>query len=112
MIHRRSFMNISLTVIPGIIFSDGRVFDDKRKLKYKLSLETPTKYFNGEQCFVHPRAGIIPGWGAGGRPRVVFLMNTQELSGSDVYKSELGFFTDNLGETWSKPQAIETLQPR
>ena len=44
---------------------------------YALSLDRPTALFEGDLCYVHPRAGIVPGAGAEGAPRVVM---TQALS--------------------------------
>lgn len=80
--------------------------------KYKLSLDNPTRYFDGENCFVHPRAGIIPSAGKNGLPRVVMTMATLDLSGSDVFKGAYGMQTDDLGKSWTTPTELRTLSPR
>ncbi|MDO6438995.1 exo-alpha-sialidase [Cyclobacterium sp. 1_MG-2023] len=81
-------------------------------VKYKLNLQSPTRYFDGENCFVHPRAGIIPLAGKGGNPRVVMTMTSQDLSGSDVFKAAYGMQTDDLGKTWTNPMELKALEPR
>ena len=81
-------------------------------VNYKLNLQSPTRYFDGENCFVHPRAGIIPLAGKGGNPRVVMTMTSQDLSGSDVFKAAYGMQTDDLGKTWTNPMELKALEPR
>jgi len=51
-----------------------------------LSLISPAKLFDGKRCWAHPRAGIVPGAGKEGLPRVVMTMNLLDLSGSDVFR--------------------------
>ena len=79
---------------------------------YQLHLETCAKLFDGKQCYTHPRAGMVPGAGMDGSPRVVMTMNTLDLEGSDVFKGVYGLHTDDLGKTWSQPQRLKTLDPR
>ena len=79
---------------------------------YRLTLETCAKLFDGKQCYTHPRAGIIPGAGIDGLPKVVMTMNTLDLEGSDVFKGMYGLHTDDLGKSWSEPQRLITLDPR
>jgi len=81
-------------------------------LKYHLSLDVPTKLFDGQQCWVHPRAGIIPTAGQSGLPRVVITMNTLQLSGSDVFKGMFDLHTNDLGKLWTEPRSLATLAPR
>ncbi|NLB26237.1 MAG: hypothetical protein GX820_06025, partial [Bacteroidales bacterium] len=71
-IGRRKFIDTS--VVGGISFLclpalAGNFFSGREKLKYDLSLDSPARYFDGESCFVHPRAGIVPGAGKNGLPR-------------------------------------------
>lgn len=82
------------------------------KVKYKFSLDIPTRHFDGKNCFVHPRAGIVPGAGKNGLPRVIITMTSHDLSGSDVFKEAYGLQTDDLGKTWTIPQEIKGLAPR
>ncbi|MAT15502.1 MAG: sialidase [Planctomyces sp.] len=55
--------------------------------------------FDGEYCWVHPRAGAIPGE----TPSVVMTMQKLWLKGSDVFKPLQEMRTDDLGETWQGP---------
>ncbi|QDU31725.1 hypothetical protein ETAA8_68850 [Anatilimnocola aggregata] len=79
---------------------------------YKLGREVPTKFYDGKTCWCHPRAGIVPGVGVNGAPRVVMTMNTLDVNGSDVFKAVYALHTDDLGKTWTKPAAQDPLKPR
>jgi hypothetical protein len=79
------------------------------ELAYRLKLETPARRFDGKESFCHPRAGIVPGIGKDGQPRVVMTMNTIDLSGNDVYKAMYGLHTDDLGKTWTEPVPVPPL---
>jgi hypothetical protein len=39
-------------------------------LDYRIDLQTPAKHFDGKESYCHPRAGIVPGAGKDGLPRV------------------------------------------
>jgi hypothetical protein len=71
----------------------------------------PTRLYDGQRCWCHPRAGIVPKAGREGLPRVVMTMNTLNVDGSDVFKAVFGLRTDDLGETWTEPSEIESLAP-
>jgi hypothetical protein len=96
---------ISLACIPALYYG-------KSKLDYALDLDVPTKLFDGKRCWCHPRAGIVPGGGQEGRPRVVMTMNNLDLAGSDVFYGMFGLHTDNLSLEWTDPKELETLAPR
>lgn len=85
---------------------------DRKHSPYGLTRDVPTKYFDGEHCWCHPRAGIVPQAGGDGRPRVVMTMNTMDLAGSDVFKGVYGLHTDDLGQTWTEAVELDTLVPR
>jgi hypothetical protein len=110
---RRDFLKVSL--IGGIsVWSlplRGHPFLSKNaKPGFRLSLDTPTRHFDEKRrSWVHPRAGIIPGAGKDGLPRVVMTMNL--ISGSDVFNTIYGLETDDLGETWTSPEEIIPLAP-
>ncbi len=80
--------------------------------RYQLTHKIPAHMYDGQRCWVHPRAGIVPGAGDAGLPRVVMTMNTLDVSGSDVFKEVYGLATDDLCETWSKPKSLESLAMR
>jgi hypothetical protein len=66
---------------------------------YELKLETITKGYDGKMCWVHARAGAIPG----SPPQVVLTMQKLLLTGSDVFYALNHLSTSDLGQTWTKP---------
>ena len=66
---------------------------------YSIRLDTVCKGFDGRTCWVHARAGAIPGR----VPVVVLTMQKLLLSGSDVFYALNEMRTDDLGEGWSGP---------
>ena len=61
---------------------------------YTVQLDTVSSGYDGTSCWVHARAGIIPG---ARRPSVVMTMHKLLLSGSDVF---FGNEHDALGKSW------------
>lgn len=53
--------------------------------------------YDGKTCWVHPRAGAIPG----GTPNVVLTMQKLLLTGSDVFFALNDTRSDDLGKSWS-----------
>ncbi|MEA3400537.1 MAG: sialidase family protein [Armatimonadota bacterium] len=76
---------------------------------YQIDLRPITSGFDGETCWVHARAGAIPGAGEEGRPAVVTTMQKLLLSGSDVFYTIHDMRTDDLGESWTGPSPHEGL---
>ncbi len=77
-------------------------------LNYKIRLDTIRRGWAQDfkevdasgyhkDCWVHARAGIIPG----GSPEVVVLMQRLQMSGSDVFFAFNDLSTKDLGKTWS-----------
>ncbi|MCB1275514.1 sialidase family protein [Prosthecobacter sp.] len=66
---------------------------------YEIRLETITKGYDGKMCWVHPRAGAIPG----SPPQVVLTMQKLLLTGSDVFYALNHVSTSDLGKTWTQP---------
>jgi len=66
---------------------------------YTLELDTIHRGYDGKTCWVHPRAGAIPGR----TPSVVLTMQRLLLTGSDVFYALNEMRTDDLGKTWSQP---------
>jgi len=79
---------------------------------YSKELGVAARLFDGKQCWVHPRAGIVPGAGRDDAPRVVMTMNTLDLDCSDVFKAMYDLHTDDLGKSWTEPRQRLALAPR
>lgn len=76
---------------------------------YQLKLDTIGDGFDKKSCWVHPRAGAIPGT----PPKVVLTMQKLLLTGSDVFYALNEMRTDDLGKTWSGPlEHLDTLGRR
>ncbi len=72
---------------------------------YDIDLQTISSGFDKETCWVHPRAGTIPGE----TPTVVLTMQKLLLSGSDIFYALNEMRTDDGGKTWSGPTEHENL---
>ena len=66
---------------------------------YELQLETVTRGYDGKTCWVHPRAGAIPG----PTPQVVMTLQKLLLTGSDVFYALNHVSSSDFGQTWTKP---------
>lgn len=77
-------------------------------IDYDIQLETISSGYDGKTCWVHSRAGTIPGE----RPIVVLTMQKLLLTGSDVFYALNEMRTDDLGTTWSGPTEHATLGRR
>jgi hypothetical protein len=66
---------------------------------FKIQLDVLSKGYDGKTCWVHPRAGTIPGE----KPSVVLTMQKLLLTGSDVFFALNEMRSDDLGKTWSGP---------
>jgi len=77
-------------------------------LDYHLELTTSWRGYDGETCWVHARAGAIPGGNIGNphpQPLVVMTMQKLWLGGSDVFYGLASLWTEDLGRTWTAPQS-------
>lgn len=63
----------------------------------EIKLETVTKGYDGKTCWVHPRAGAIPG----STPTVVMTMQKLLLTGSDVFYALNHTSSSDFGKTWT-----------
>ncbi len=68
-------------------------------VRYRTRLDTICSGFDKKTCWVHPRAGAVPGT----PPRVVLTMQKLLLTGSDVFYALNEMRTDDLGKTWTGP---------
>lgn len=111
MMHRRHFIQSSLVAGVSCLTSDQLLKAADNAPDYRLTTDVAAKLFDGKKCWCHPRAGIVPGAGNEGLPRVVMTMNTLHLSGSDIFKGMYSLQTDDLGKSWSEPKLMKTLAP-
>lgn len=112
MFTRRAFLKSSLVAGISTMTLPVTVRGEATALSKNVTRDVPTKLFDGTQCWCHPRAGIVPGTGEEGLPRVAMTMNTLDLSGSDVFKGVFTLESNDLSRTWTEPRAAETLAPR
>ncbi|QDV26790.1 sialidase family protein [Aureliella helgolandensis] len=66
-----------------------------------------TKGYDGKQCWVHARAGVVPTDDPQSAPTIVLTTQRLDITGSDVFHALHSAFSADLGETWSPlvPQA-------
>ncbi len=113
MLTRRRFLQSSLCAGISLSTFSGRPrIASAASETFRVTRDVPAKLFDGKRCWCHPRAGIVPGAGNDGNPRVVMTMNTMHLFGSDVFKGMYSLQTDDLSKTWTEPAQQETLAPR
>lgn len=65
--------------------------------------------FNGEDCWVHARAGVIPAGAPGNegqQPLVIMTMQKLQLSGSDLFSGLSELRSADLGRSWTEPVAL------
>lgn len=105
-------MRTALALIAALNLPAAAVAGGKEKpvptVSYKIKLETIRSGFDGKTCWVHARAGTIPGE----PPVVVLTMQKLLLSGSDVFYRLHEMRTGDLGNTWSGPAPHATLARR
>jgi hypothetical protein len=66
---------------------------------FDIQLDVVRRGYDGQTCWVHPRAGAIPG----ATPSVVLTMQKLLLTGSDVFYALNEMRSDDLGRSWSGP---------
>jgi hypothetical protein len=103
-ISRREFVSSSTIGISTLMLSRQLFGDELRAPAYKNNLRAANHLFDGRRCWVHPRAGIVPGAGRDRVPRVIITMNSHDLAGNDVFKAMYELCTNDLGKTWSEPR--------
>ena len=108
MIVRRQFIKSSLGY--GLSLCSLPLFSTTNKDHYRIRLDVAARLFDGQYCWAHPRAGIIPEVGRDGKPLVVMTMNKLDLAGSDVFKDMYGLHTSDLS-TWTPPRLMRQLAP-
>ena len=104
---RRNFLQsslCSLAAISGVSTVRGEAA--QRPLIESISKETLFRNRDGSGVtWFHPRGCLVPG--AQGQP--TFLMNLQEIGGSDYFGQVHWTESMDRGKTWSKPEPIAAL---
>lgn len=74
---------------------------------FTVELQIAHSGYDRKTCWVHTRAGIVPGSvdGSGNPFAVVMTMHELRLTGSDVYYPIHDLRSDDGGRTWSKPMS-------
>lgn len=98
---------LAVTFLLAVLPAVGQE-NELRRVDYDIQLDTVASGFDQKTCWVHPRAGTIPGE----TPIVVMTMQKLLLSGSDVFYALNEMRTDDFGNTWSGPVEHDTLGRR
>lgn len=106
--HRRKFLKS--TLISGISVygapAMARLLPQNlapKLVDLDLSLDVPTKLFNGKNCWSHPRAGIIPNPADIDNPQIIMAMYKLDLSGNDIFTGIYSLQAEAPGKPWTEP---------
>jgi hypothetical protein len=75
-----------------------------RPLDFRVKLETVLKHDDGKSLWFHPRIAAIPATGGESVPTVVMTLQ-KHLQVSDYYSGLSVMQTDDLGSSWTSPDA-------
>lgn len=75
---------------------------------YDVELTKASSGFDGNSCWVHARAGVVPSAEHGKPPRVVMTTQKLLLTGSDVFYALNQLWSDDSGATWSPARQIDS----
>lgn len=102
-------MKTRMALKPAVLFSIGAILGSCHPAArsssisdpagFRIQLDTISRGFDKISCWVHPRAGAIPGK----TPIIVLTMQKAKLAGSDIFGPLNEMRTDDLGGTWSAP---------
>lgn len=80
-----------------------------RPLDFKIRVDTVLKHDDGEFLWFHPRVAAVPGAAPSGGPAVVMTLQ-KHLQISDYYSGLSVMRSDDLGGTWTPPDACAELE--
>ena len=86
------------SLMPGADGSAG-----VKPVDFELSLDVPTKLFDGKNCWATPRAGIIPNPADRNNPQVIMAMYKLDLTGNDIFTGVYCLGVDAPNKPWSEP---------
>jgi len=89
----------SLVLIPRTVLLAESPQPALKSIAFDIQLDTISSGFDKQSCWVHPRAGAIPGQ----TPIVVLTMQKAAIVGSDIFGPLNEMRTDNLGKSWTGP---------
>ena len=81
---------------------------NKSSLSFRIQLDTVLEHDDRKSLWFHPRAAMIPAAKKGGQSLVAMTLQ-KHLQVSDYYTGASVMFTDDLGATWSAPDARQEL---
>src|SRR3954464_11753578 len=90
-------MRLVTPILAAVLFAAA--IAPAAEINYRIQLDTLSEGFDGNTCWVHPRAGAIPG----PVPTIVLTMQKLRLTGSDVFYPENELRSDDRGRTWQGP---------
>lgn len=109
MSNRRTFLGqVGGLALGSLACADGTAEEPRDSLIERVQLDRVRSGYDKIHCWVHPRAGAIPGK----TPAVVMTMQQLLLSGSDVFGPVHEMRTDDLGKSWSGPDIHTNLGRR
>jgi hypothetical protein len=83
----------------------------KKPLDFQVRVETVLKHDDGRFLWYHPRVAALPGSGKDGKPAVLMTLQ-KHLRVSDHYSGLHVMRTDDLGASWTGPEARQELDWR
>ncbi len=98
-------MKASLSFLLLSIAANVAVGGDVKSAEFTVDLQKASSGFDGESCWVHARAAIVPGSHNRTSDGPVAVMTTQKLklSGSDVFYALHQLTSSDAGVTWTAP---------
>jgi hypothetical protein len=95
---------VAETTTFGESISKGGRQAKSRPLDFRIKLETVLEHDDGRFLWFHPRVAAIPGTGREHTPSVVMTLQ-KHLQVSDYYSGLSVMRTDDLGNSWTSPDA-------
>lgn len=77
---------------------------DPPRVGFRVELDTLLEHDDGKFLWFHPRVAALPGFGKDGDPAVLMTLQ-KHLHTSDHYSGTSVMRSDDLGRTWSAPEA-------
>jgi glycerophosphoryl diester phosphodiesterase len=92
-------------LIRNALESARAVSDPPQGPSLSIERSVMTKGYDGHQCWVHARPGVIPAGDGQSPPTVVLTTQRLDITGSDVFHALHSAYSHDLGQTWSELSA-------